>query len=64
MNDDGDHGIFNLVYSWCPYAITSFSFSPLPEIPPSSGMEYGAILPEPGHEAEWLASLGLSKKYA
>ena len=34
------------------------------EIPPSSGMEYGAILPEPGHEAEWLASLGLSKKYA
>jgi hypothetical protein len=30
MNDVGDHGIFNLVYSWCPYAITSFSFSPLP----------------------------------
>jgi hypothetical protein len=20
MNDDGDHGIFNLVYSWCPNA--------------------------------------------
>ena len=29
------------------------------EIPPSDGMEYGAVLPEPGHEAEWLTELGL-----
>lgn len=29
------------------------------EIPPNNGMEYGAVLPEPGHEAEWLAELGL-----
>ncbi len=29
------------------------------EIPASSGMEYDAVLPEPGHEAEWLTKLGL-----
>jgi phenylpyruvate tautomerase PptA (4-oxalocrotonate tautomerase family) len=32
------------------------------EIPPTNGMEYGAVLPEPGHEAEWLTNLGLPVK--
>ena len=31
-------------------------------ISPSDAMEYGAIIPEVGHEAEWLASLGLTKE--
>jgi phenylpyruvate tautomerase PptA (4-oxalocrotonate tautomerase family) len=31
----------------------------LTEIPASDGMMFGAILPEPGHEAGWLAKLGL-----
>jgi phenylpyruvate tautomerase PptA (4-oxalocrotonate tautomerase family) len=30
----------------------------------SDAMMFGAILPEPGHEAEWLASLGRTKEYA
>jgi hypothetical protein len=34
------------------------------EIPRSNGMEYGAILPDLGHEAEWLAQLGLANRYA
>jgi hypothetical protein len=34
------------------------------EIPPSNAMEFGAIIPEVGHEAEWQASLGLSKEEA
>jgi hypothetical protein len=34
------------------------------EIPPSNAMEFGAIIPEVGHEAEWLASLGLTKEEA
>lgn len=36
----------------------------LTEIPASNAMWLGAILPEPGHEAEWLASLGRTKEYA
>lgn len=32
------------------------------DVPASNGMEFGAILPNPGHEAEWLASLGLTKE--
>jgi len=34
------------------------------EIPPSNAMEFGAIIPEVGHEAEWQASLGLTKEEA
>ncbi len=34
----------------------------LTEIPASDAMFLGAILPEPGHEAEWLASLGRTKQ--
>ena len=34
------------------------------EIPRSNGMEFGAILPDLGHEVEWLAQLGLANKYA
>lgn len=30
----------------------------LTAIAPSDAMMFGAILPEPGHEAEWLAQLG------
>jgi phenylpyruvate tautomerase PptA (4-oxalocrotonate tautomerase family) len=30
----------------------------LTEIPASDGMMFGAILPEVGHEAEWLAQIG------
>jgi phenylpyruvate tautomerase PptA (4-oxalocrotonate tautomerase family) len=30
----------------------------LTEIPASDAMMLGAILPEPGHDAEWLATLG------
>jgi phenylpyruvate tautomerase PptA (4-oxalocrotonate tautomerase family) len=33
-------------------------FVSVTEIPPSDSMVYGAILPDPGHEAEWLAQLG------
>ncbi len=36
----------------------------LTEIPARDAMFLGAILPEPGHEAEWLASLGRTKEYA
>jgi phenylpyruvate tautomerase PptA (4-oxalocrotonate tautomerase family) len=36
----------------------------LTEIPARNAMWLGAILPEPGHEAEWLASLGRTKEYA
>ena len=36
----------------------------LTEIPASNAMWLGAILPEPSHEAEWLASLGRTKEYA
>jgi phenylpyruvate tautomerase PptA (4-oxalocrotonate tautomerase family) len=36
----------------------------LTEIPASNAMWLGAILPEPGHEAEWLATLGRTKEYA
>ncbi len=36
----------------------------LTEIRASNAMWLGAILPEPGHEAEWLASLGRTKEYA
>src|SRR5258708_7327141 len=36
----------------------------LTEIPARDAMLLGAILPEPGHEAEWLASLGRTKQYA
>lgn len=32
------------------------------EIPPSNAMEFGAIIPEVGHEAEWQASLGRTKQ--
>jgi len=42
MNDDGDHATFNLVYSYYPYATTSFPFSPLPET------EYRAFLGDEG----------------
>ena len=34
----------------------------LTEIPASNAMLFGAILPEPRHEAEWLASLGRTKQ--
>jgi phenylpyruvate tautomerase PptA (4-oxalocrotonate tautomerase family) len=34
------------------------------DVPASNGMEMGAILPEPGEEAEWLAKLGLTKEEA
>jgi hypothetical protein len=34
------------------------------EIPPSNAMEFGAIIPEVCHEAQWLASLGLTKEEA
>jgi phenylpyruvate tautomerase PptA (4-oxalocrotonate tautomerase family) len=34
----------------------------LTEIPASNAMEFGALLPESGHEAEWLASLGRTKQ--
>jgi phenylpyruvate tautomerase PptA (4-oxalocrotonate tautomerase family) len=34
----------------------------LTEIPARDAMLFGAILPEPGHEAEWLASLGRTKQ--
>jgi phenylpyruvate tautomerase PptA (4-oxalocrotonate tautomerase family) len=37
---------------------------PLSEIPASDAMFLGALLPEPGHEAEWLAALGRTKEYA
>jgi phenylpyruvate tautomerase PptA (4-oxalocrotonate tautomerase family) len=33
-------------------------FVSVTEIPSSDAMAYGAILPDPGHEAEWLAHLG------
>jgi len=36
----------------------------LTEIPARDAMFLGAILPEPGHEAEWLASLGRTEEYA
>ncbi len=36
----------------------------LTEIRASNAMWLGAILPEPGHEAEWLASLGRTEEYA
>ncbi|HEX9412159.1 MAG TPA: tautomerase family protein [Ktedonobacterales bacterium] len=36
----------------------------LTEIPASNAMWLGALLPEPGHEAEWLAALGRTKEYA
>ncbi len=34
----------------------------LTEIPASNAMEFGALLPESGHEAEWLASLGRTRQ--
>lgn len=34
------------------------------DVPAKDGMEFGAILPEPGEEAEWLASLGLTNEEA
>jgi hypothetical protein len=34
----------------------------LTEIAASDAMMFGAILPEPGHEAEWLASLGRTRQ--
>ena len=34
------------------------------EVPPSNGMEFGAILPDPGHEAEWFAKLDLTDEEA
>ena len=34
----------------------------LTEIAASDAMMFGAILPEPGHEVEWLASLGRTKQ--
>ncbi|GCE21991.1 tautomerase family protein [Dictyobacter kobayashii] len=32
------------------------------EVPASNAMELGAILPEPGHEADWFTSHGLTNQ--
>jgi hypothetical protein len=34
----------------------------LMDVPASNAMEFGGILPEPGHEEEWFASRGLSDR--
>lgn len=34
----------------------------LTDMPSSNGMEFGGVVPEPGHEAEWFASRGLPNR--
>jgi phenylpyruvate tautomerase PptA (4-oxalocrotonate tautomerase family) len=52
---------------WCMYKkVTGVAddqiLIALTDMPPSNGMEFGGIVPEPGHEAEWSASRGLPNR--